>query len=129
MATSPVRRRMIEGMTIRNFSPGKQRSYLHAVSRVRRHFGRSPDRLGLEEVHACHVDHGAPHLGPNSQISPPCRLKRARRRGSIRRKVFGTRFARKSLKTMPPRAGNPHRAIPSSFAQLTHSTILPLALM
>jgi site-specific recombinase XerD len=47
---SPLRRRMIEDMTIRNLSPATQRSYLHAVSKFSRHFGRSPDTLGLEEV-------------------------------------------------------------------------------
>ena len=56
MATmSPLRRRMIEDMTIRNLSPATQQSYLHAVSKFSRHFGRSPDRLGLEEVHAFQV--------------------------------------------------------------------------
>ena len=56
MATmSPLRRRMIEDMTIRNLSPATQRSYLHAVSKFSRHFGRSPDRLSLDEVHAFQV--------------------------------------------------------------------------
>ena len=49
---SPLRRRMIEDMTVRNLSPATQQSYLHAVSKFSRHFGHSPDRLGLEEVHA-----------------------------------------------------------------------------
>src|SRR6266545_3330228 len=49
---SPLRRRMIEDMTVRNLSPATQQSYLHAVSKFSRHFGQSPDRLGLEEVHA-----------------------------------------------------------------------------
>jgi hypothetical protein len=30
---SPLRRRMIEDMTIRNLSPATQRSYVHAVSK------------------------------------------------------------------------------------------------
>jgi integrase/recombinase XerD len=47
---SPLRRRMIEDMTVRNLSPATQRSYLHAVSRFSRYFGRSPHRLGLEDV-------------------------------------------------------------------------------
>jgi integrase/recombinase XerD len=56
MATmSPLRRRMIEDMTIRNLSPATQRSYLHAVSKFSRHFTRSPDCLGLAEVHAFQV--------------------------------------------------------------------------
>ncbi len=47
---SPLRRRMIEDMTVRNLSPATQRSYLAAVSKLSRYFGRSPDRLGLEDV-------------------------------------------------------------------------------
>src|ERR1700746_3862470 len=52
---SPLRRRMIEDMTVRNLSPATQRSYLHAVTKFSRHFGRSPDRLGLEDVRAFQV--------------------------------------------------------------------------
>ena len=52
---SPLRRRMIEDMTIRNLSPATQQSYLHAVSKFSRYFGRSPDRLGLEDVRAYQV--------------------------------------------------------------------------
>ena len=52
---SPLRRRMIEDMTIRNLSPATQRSYIHAVSRFSQYFGRSPDRLGLEDVRAYQV--------------------------------------------------------------------------
>ncbi len=44
---SPLRRRMIEDMTIRNLSPATQRSYVHAVSKFSQYFGRSPDPLGL----------------------------------------------------------------------------------
>src|SRR6266571_365017 len=49
---SALRRRMIEDMTVRNLSPATQQSYLNAVSKFSRYFGRSPDRLGLEDVHA-----------------------------------------------------------------------------
>lgn len=54
-AVSPLRRRMIEDMSLRNLSPATQRSYLSAVSRFSRHCGRSPDRLGLEDVRAFQV--------------------------------------------------------------------------
>lgn len=53
--TSPLRRRMIEDMTVRNLSPATQRSYVHAVSKFSRYFGRSPDRLGLQDVRAFQV--------------------------------------------------------------------------
>ena len=52
---SPLRRRMIEDMTIRNLSPATQQSYLSAVAKFSRYFGRSPDCLGLEDVHAFQV--------------------------------------------------------------------------
>src|SRR5258708_18926011 len=54
-AMSPRRRRMIEDMTVRNLSPATQRSYLHAVTKFSRYFGRSPERLGLEDVRAFQV--------------------------------------------------------------------------
>src|SRR5271156_7130879 len=47
---SPLRRRMIEDMTVRNLSPATQRSYISAVSKFSRYFGRSPDRLTLDDV-------------------------------------------------------------------------------
>ena len=52
---SPLRRRMIEDMTVRNLSPATQQWYLNAVSKFSRYFGCSPDRLGLEDVHAFQV--------------------------------------------------------------------------
>ena len=56
MATmSPLRRRMIEDMTIRNLSPATQRSYIHAVARFSDYFGRSPDKLTLDDVRAYQV--------------------------------------------------------------------------
>lgn len=52
---SPLRRRMIEDMTVRNLSPATQRCYVHAVAKFSRYFGRSPERLGLEDVRAFQV--------------------------------------------------------------------------
>ena len=49
---SLLRRRMIEDMTLRNLAPSTQQSYVYAVAGFNRHFGRSPDKLGLEEVRA-----------------------------------------------------------------------------
>ena len=49
---SPLRRRMIEDMTVRNLSPATQQSYIYAVAKFSRHFNRSPDQLGMEDVRA-----------------------------------------------------------------------------
>lgn len=54
-AMSALRRRMIDDMTLRNLSPATQRSYLHAVTKFSRHFGCSPDWLGLEDVRSFQV--------------------------------------------------------------------------
>lgn len=56
MATmSPLRRRMIEDMTIRNLAPATQQSYVQAVAKFSRYFRRSPDRLDLEDVRTYQV--------------------------------------------------------------------------
>lgn len=53
MATmSPLRRRMLEDMTIRNFSPATQQSYIYAIAKFSRYFGCLPDQLSLEQVRA-----------------------------------------------------------------------------
>lgn len=50
IAVSPLHRRMIDDMSLRNLSPAIQRSNLHAVTKFSRFYGRSPDCLGLEDV-------------------------------------------------------------------------------
>jgi len=47
---SPLRQRMIDDMTVRNFAPNTQVSYLHQVNLFARHFDRSPEQLGPEEI-------------------------------------------------------------------------------
>jgi integrase/recombinase XerD len=42
---SPLRRCKIEDMTVRNMSPANQRSYISAVSKFSRYFGKSPEQL------------------------------------------------------------------------------------
>ena len=61
---SPLRRRMIEDITVRNSVAGTQRSYVYAVAEFSRYFGSSPDRLGLQEVRSFQVDR---HLVAGSQ--------------------------------------------------------------
>jgi hypothetical protein len=52
---TPLRRQMIENMTIRNLSPATQQSYVHAGAKFSRSFGRSPEQLDLEDVRAFQV--------------------------------------------------------------------------
>jgi hypothetical protein len=46
-AVSPLRRRMIDDMSLRNLSPATQRSYLHAVTKFSRHFMQRMTGQGL----------------------------------------------------------------------------------
>jgi site-specific recombinase XerD len=47
---TPLRQRMLEDMRIRNFSPHTQGQYIRRVAQFARHFGKSPDQLGLDDV-------------------------------------------------------------------------------
>ncbi|SRR6266536_1867272 len=47
---TPLRRRMLEDMQLRNYSAGTQRSYIHYVAGYASHYGLSPDRLGLDDI-------------------------------------------------------------------------------
>lgn len=50
-----LRQRMLEDMQVRNLSPHTQVSYVQQVSRFARHFDRSPEALGPEEIRAYQV--------------------------------------------------------------------------
>ena len=52
---TPLRRRMIEDMQIRNLAPRTQISYVEQVDRFARHFRRSPERLGPPEIRAWQI--------------------------------------------------------------------------
>ena len=47
---TPLRQRMLEDMAIRNFAKNTQSSYLTQVCAFAKHFGKSPDELGPEEI-------------------------------------------------------------------------------
>jgi integrase/recombinase XerD len=50
-----LRRRMSEDMQIRNLSPNTQQVYVQQVSLFARHFGKSPEVLGPEDIRAYQV--------------------------------------------------------------------------
>jgi hypothetical protein len=49
-AISPLRRRMIEDMTIRKLAPKTQASYIRAVRNFTIFLGRSPDQASAEDL-------------------------------------------------------------------------------
>src|SRR5664280_1269040 len=96
---SPLRRRMIEDMSVRNLAPTTQQSYLHHVAKFSRYFGRSPDRLGLDDVRAFQVhlvSRGVSWPGLNQTVS-------------ALRFFFGVTMGRPELPERIPYARQPHR--------------------
>src|SRR5262245_22110723 len=49
-AMTPLRQRFLDDLRLRNYSPRTVEVYVSAVARCARHFGRSPEGLGPEEV-------------------------------------------------------------------------------
>src|SRR5258708_11706890 len=47
---SPLRRRMIEDMTIRKLAPDTQRNYIRSIKNLAAFIGRSPDKASFEDV-------------------------------------------------------------------------------
>jgi len=52
---TPLRRRMIEDMRVRNLAPNTQRVYVDRVAKFARYFGKSPKLLGPEDVRTYQV--------------------------------------------------------------------------
>lgn len=47
---TPLRQRLVDDLRVRNYAPGTIEAYVAGVARFAKHFGRSPDLLGPEEV-------------------------------------------------------------------------------
>src|SRR5437867_2478238 len=62
---TPLRQRMIEDMKVRNLAPLTQAAYVHQVSMFARHFGRSPEALGPEEIRTYQV-----YLATEKKLAP-----------------------------------------------------------
>ena len=60
-----LRDRMIEEMKLRNFSAATQKSYVYAVTRLTKYYGKAPDQLDKEQIRAYLV-----HLTVEKKLSP-----------------------------------------------------------
>ena len=62
---TPLRKRLIEDMAVRNFALTTQSTYVNQVSMFARHFGQSPEALGPEEIRRYQV-----YLTMEKQLAP-----------------------------------------------------------
>jgi len=62
---TPLRQRMTEDMQVRNLSPHTQATYVLQVSLFARHFNKSPEALGPEEIRSYQV-----HLTNEKKLAP-----------------------------------------------------------
>lgn len=62
---TPLRQRMTEDMQVRNLAVNTQMSYLQQVSQFARHFNKSPELLGPEEIRSYQV-----YLTNERKVSP-----------------------------------------------------------
>jgi len=53
---TPLRQRFVDDLRLRNYAPRTIKSYVAGVVRLARYYGRSPDRLGAEEIRAFQLD-------------------------------------------------------------------------
>ena len=65
-AISPLRRRMIEDMTIRQLKPTTQHNYIRFVKEFSIFFGRSPDKAAFEDVRRYQLDLTSRGVSPGS---------------------------------------------------------------
>jgi site-specific recombinase XerD len=66
-AMSPLRRRMIEDMTVRKLSPKTQQGYIRTIKNFAAFLGRSPDKASFEDVRRFQL-----HLATSGASTPIC---------------------------------------------------------
>jgi len=96
---SPLCRRMIDDMTIRNLSPSTQQAYVYAVRRLGKFFNCSPDKLTVEDIRKYQVHLAERGLAWSSLNKTVCAL----------RFFYGTTLGRRSIPKLIPYAREPRR--------------------
>ena len=81
---TPLRQRLLEELQRRNYAPDTTRGYILAVKQFAEYFGKSPDRLGPEQVRRFQL-----HLLNEKRLSA----------GTVKNRMSALRFFyRKALK-------------------------------
>ena len=62
---TPLRRRMLDDLSLRNLSPETQRNYVHYIANFAKYFNTSPENLGVESIREYQL-----HLIEERKLSP-----------------------------------------------------------
>ena len=62
---TPLRQRMLEELQRRNYSPATTRGYVLAVKQFAEYFGKSPEKLGADEIRRFQL-----HLLKDKKLAP-----------------------------------------------------------
>ena len=102
---TPLRQRLIDDLRLRNYSPRTIEAYVSRVAQFARHFGRSPDRLTMEDVRSYQLHLVEQHASWSRFNQTVCAL----------RFLFGTTLARPEQVPLIPFGKRP-RTLPSVLA-------------
>src|SRR4029077_3485535 len=94
---SPLRQRMIDDMTMRNFSANTQETYIRSVAQFSAFHRRSPDKLGVEHVRDFHL-----HLVSRGLVANSIAVKMA-----ALRFFYGTTLRRPGIDAGSPTTPRP----------------------
>ncbi len=97
---TPLRQRMLDAMTVRGLAERTKECYTEAISRMARHYTRSPDLLSAQEVEAYLL-----HLVKDRKLS----YSSVNHAASASRFLFETVLGRKSDELRPPMARVPQK--------------------
>jgi site-specific recombinase XerD len=104
---TPLRQRLTDDLRLRNYSARTVQTYVAAVARFARHFGRSPEQLGPGEVRAYQL-----HLIDRERAS----WSRFNQAVCALRFLYGTTLGRPGVVAMIPFARRP-RTLPSVLSR------------
>lgn len=116
---TPLRQRFIDDLRLRNYAARTIETYVGRIAAFAKHFGRSPDLLGPEEVRAFQLHLLAQHVSWSSFNQAVCAL----------RFLYGTTLGRPEQLPMIPYGKRP-KVLPSVLAadevvRLINATELP----